>query len=325
MPDSQNMAAFLDRMQEQIIEGCRLGQNIKLQGPFENIIFCGMGGSALGGRILKSYIGNKIPVFVVDDYKLPDFVNEKSLVFAVSYSGYTEETIEALKEALKRKLNIVVVSHGGKMLQAAEENSLPLIKLPEAIQPRMSYGYQVFSILKVLENCSILEKQPGLAENIAVFIGKEKEGIKNKAKGISKKLLNKIPLIYSSKSLEAAAYKWKKNFNENAKIMAFTNTFPEHNHNELNGFARPNGNFHAIFIRDREDHPKIRKRMEAAKKIAEENGIESSLVDTEGSNLLERIISTIYLGDWASYYLALDYGVDPTPVEIVEKFKKMLG
>lgn len=324
MPDSQNMAGFLERLQEQVVEGYKLGQNIGLHGPFENIVFCGIGGSALGGRIIKSYIGNKVPVFIIDDYSLPDFANEKSLVFAVSYSGNTEETLETFKKAVGRKLNIICLSHGGKLLQLAEEHKLPFIKIPEAIQPRMSYGYQVFSLLRILENCSILEKQPSLAENIAVFIGKEKEAIKNKAKEISKKLLNKIPLIYSSKSLEAAAYKWKKNFNENSKIMAFTNVFPEHNHNELNGFVRPNGNFHVLFIRDKEDHPKVRKRMEVVKKIVEEKGIGTSMVDTHGSNLLERIISTIYLGDWASYYLAMDYGVDPTPVEMVEKFKKML-
>ncbi len=319
------MAGLLDRFQEQIVEGYRLGQNIELPGDFGNIVICGIGGSALGGRIVKSYLGNRIPVYIVDDYVLPDFVDRKSLVFAVSYSGNTEETLEAFQEAVKRKLNIVAVSSGGKLAELAEKNKVPCVKLPQGIQPRMSYGYQVFSLLRVLENCRIAKKQPGLVENTAILIGKEKEKIKSKAKQLAKILVDKIPLIYSSKNSEAAAYKWKKNFNENSKAMAFSNVFPEHNHNELNGFVRTNGNFHIIFIKDKEDHPKVKKRMEIVRKIAEEKGIGTSLIETEGSNLLERIIHTIYLGDWTSYYLALEYGIDPTPVEMVERLKKMLA
>ncbi len=318
------MAGFLDRFQEQIIEGYKLGRDIQLSGPFENAVFCGIGGSALGGRIVKSYIGNRIPVFVIDGYTLPDFVNKKSLVFVVSYSGNTEETLENFRELLKRKQGVIVLSHNGELLKLAEENKSPFIKIPETIQPRMSYGYQVLSVLRVLENCGIIKKDPRLAEDIAIFIGKERERTKLKAGVLAKILVNKIPLIYSSKNLEAAAYKWKKNFNENTKIMAFSNTFPEHNHNELNGFVNPNGNFHAIFVRDKEDHPRVKKRMEVVREIAEENGISTSIIETEGSNMLERIISTIYLGDWVSYYLALEYGVDPTPVEMVEKLKNML-
>lgn len=324
MIDNSNMAGFLDRFQEQIIEGYKLGQGVQLSGTFENLVFCGIGGSALGGRIIKSYLGNKMPVFIIDDYALPQFVNKKSLVFVVSYSGNTEETLEAFQEVIKRKLNAIVITSGGKLLKLAEENRAPFVKLPSGIQPRMSYGYQVFCIMGVLENCSLIKLDPRTGENTAVSIGKEKEKIKSKAKGIAKSLINNIPLVYSSKNFEAAAYKWKKNFNENSKIMAFNNVFPEHNHNELNGFVRPNGNFHILFLKDKEDHPGVKKRMEAARKIAEEKGIKTTSIETEGSGLLERIITTIYLGDWISYYLALEYGVDPTPVEMVEKFKKML-
>lgn len=324
MPDQYKMADLLERFQEQIIEGYNLGANVNIDGNFTRIVFCGMGGSALGGRIIKSYIGNKTPVFVVDDYMLPEFVGKESLVFAVSYSGDTEETLEACSQAIKNKITPVIITSAGRLEILGLDNGFPIIKLPGGLQPRMSYGYQLFSILRILDNLHIVKDTKAITENAAVFIGKEKEKIKAHAREISKKLVGKIPLIYSSKNFEAAAYKWKKNFNENAKTMAFTSVFPEHNHNELNGFIRANGNFHIIFIRDKGDHPRVRKRIDVAKKIAEENMIESTVVEAQGNNFLERILSTIYLGDWASYYLALEYGVDPTPVELIQKFKSML-
>lgn len=318
------MGDLLERFQEQIVEGYKLGASVNIDGNFTRVVFCGMGGSALGGRIIKSYIGNKIPVFIVDDYTLPDFVGKESLVFAVSYSGDTEEALETCSQAIKNKTSPVIITSAGRLETLGLKNSIPIIKLPGGLQPRMSYGYQLFSILRILDNLRIVKDTKATTENAAVFIGKEKEKIKARAMETAKKLVGKIPLIYSSKNLEAAAYKWKKNFNENAKTMAFTNVFPEHNHNELNGFIRPNGNFHIIFIRDKDDHPRVRKRMDVAKKITEENGIGSTVVEAQGNNLLERILSTIYLGDWASYYLAMEYGVDPSPVELIQKFKKML-
>ena len=324
MADKSGMVGFLEKFQEQIVEGYKLGQWIGVSGKFENIVVCGMGGSSLGGRILKSYIGNKIPVFVVDDYKLPDFVNNKSLVFSVSYSGNTEETIETYMQAIKRGFNPVVLASGGKLEELAKQNSSQFIRLPSGLPPRNSYGYQFFSILRVLENSGLVEKNSGLVEELAVFIGKQKEQAKLKAKQIAEKLVNKIPVVYSSKNLEAAAYKWKKNFNESSKVMAFNNVFPEQNHNEINGFVKPNGNFHLIFIKDKDDHPRIRKRFEMVRKIAGENNIETTDIETKGNNLLERVMDAIYLGDWIGYYLALEYGVDPVKTELVWALKKML-
>ena len=317
------MIDFLERFQEQIVEGYRIGQSVQVSGKFESIVVCGMGGSVLGGRILKSYLGNQTPVFIVDDYTLPDFVNSKSLVFVSSYSGNTEEALEAYKQTLGRKLTTIVLSNGGKLEELAVQNKTPLIKIPTCPQPRLSYGYQFFSMLKVLENFGLVKADKQI-ENVAVFIGMQKEKIKSKAKDIAKQLVGKIPVIYASKSMEAAAYKWKINFNENCKCSAFYNVFPEQNHNELNGFLKANGHLHLIFLKNKDDHPRVRKRMEAVRIVAEENKIDSITIEAEGSNLLERIFWTIYLGDWVSYFLALEYGIDPVPVELVEKLKEML-
>ncbi len=322
--DKSNMAAFLDRFQEQVVEGYRLGTKINIEDRFDNIVICGMGGSALGGRILKSYLGNKIPVFIVDDYTLPDFVNRKSLVFVSSYSGNTEETLECYEQALKRNLTVVVLANGGKLAELVNQNKNPLVKIPTCPQPRLSYGYQFLCMLKVLESCGLVKNNKQLVDGLAIFVGVHREKIKLRAKELAKKLVNKIPVIYGSKNTEAAAYKWKININENAKFAAFYNIFPEHNHNELNGMLKTNGQLHLVFLKCKDDNTRIRKRMDVVQKIAQENKIETTVIEAEGNNLLERIISTIYLGDWVSYFLALEYGIDPTPVELIERFKKIL-
>src|SRR3989338_805201 len=322
--DKSNMGGFLDRFQEQIVEGYKIGSKVDLQGRFDNIVICGMGGSALGGRILKSYLGNKIPVVIVDDYTIPNFVNSKSLVFVSSYSGNTEETLECYKQAMEKKLNVVVFSNGGKLAELATQNKTPFVKIPTCPQPRLSYGYQFFSMLKILDNLGMVKVNKQEIDNIAVFIGIQKEKIKSRANELAKRLVGKIPAVYGSKNMEAAAYKWKINFNENCKCPAFYNIFPEHNHNELNGLLKNGGNLHLIFLKNKDDNPRVRKRMDIVKKIAEESKIDTTALEAEGNGFLERVIWTIYLGDWTSYFLALEYGVDPTPVELVEKFKKLL-
>ncbi|MBI4163831.1 MAG: bifunctional phosphoglucose/phosphomannose isomerase [Candidatus Aenigmarchaeota archaeon] len=273
---------------------------------------------------MKSYLGNKIPVFIVDDYTLPDFVNNKSLVFVSSYSGNTEETLECYQQAMKRGLTVVVMTNGGKLAELANQTKIPIVKIPTCPQPRLSYGYQFLCILRILENCGLVKNNKQLVDSLAVFVGIQREKIKSRAKELAKKLVNKIPIIYGSKNMEAAAYKWKININENAKTTAFGNVFPEHNHNELNGLLKTNGNLHVIFLKCKDDNIRVRKRMDVVKKLADENKIENSVIEADGNSALERIISTIYLGDWVSYFLALEYGIDPTPVELIEKFKKML-
>ena len=276
----------------------------------------------MGGEILKSYLHeSKIPIFISKDYQLPNFLDNKTLLFIVSYSGNTEETLEAYKGALDKKLKCVVLTHGGQLEKLASGKN-PIIKIPETIQPRMSYCYQFFSMLRVLENSGLVEKQ-------GLLVQKLEEKMKHldaekKAKSISENIFNKIPLIYSSEKLRAAAYKWKININENAKTMAFYNIFPEHNHNEINGMINPKGDFIFVFLKDPEDNKIVRKRIDIVKKLATENKIKSIDIDATGENLLEKLITTIYLGDWVSYFLALEYKIDPTPVPLIENFKKML-
>jgi glucose/mannose-6-phosphate isomerase len=157
-----------------------------------------------------------------------------------------------------------------------------------------------------------------MAENL------KRLNLENQGKNLAQKLTNKIPIIYASDKFKDIAKIWKIKFNENSKTQAFWNYFPELNHNEMVGFTNLQGNFHIIILKDKEDHPRIQKRMAIITDLLKKKGIEVATIDVLGEDLLTKIFSTLMLGDWASYYLALEYGIDPTPVEIVEDFKKKM-
>jgi len=283
-----------------------------------------MGGSALPGEILISYLTKnfKIPIEVNKNYNLPENINSKTLVFAISYSGNTEETLDAFRQANRKSCQLITISSGGKLCELSKKLNKPSIKVPSGIQPRLSYGYLFFPILRVLQNSGLVPNQEDYIMELTDKL--RKDIYKKSASDISERLLGKIPLIYSSERMYAVAYKWKINFNENSKIHAFCNYFPELNHNEMVGYTNPNGNYYVIIIKDELDEMKIRKRMKLTKDLIQLKKCPVLDLELKGSSDLVKIFSTIYLGDWTSYYLALRNKTDPTPVEIIENFKKKL-
>jgi glucose/mannose-6-phosphate isomerase len=262
---------------------------------------------------------SKIPVFVVRGYKMPGFVDENTLVFAVSYSGNTEETISAFEDASKKKAKIVAVTSGGYLGQAAKK----VVKIPSGLQPRAALGYVFFPVLGVLVNSGIIDVRGKDVEEMLDILSK-KEDFGAVGERIAKKVKDKIPIVYASELLSPVAYRWKTQFNENSKNPAFYHTFSEMNHNEIAGYQfMRKGDFAAIFIRDKEDNDRIKKRMDITKEII------STRVDVEevfarGDSLLSRMFSALYYGDFASYYLALANRVDPAPVTVIENLKKKL-
>jgi len=325
MTDKENFSGVLEYFPEQIRDAAPLGRNITCA-DFKNIIMCGIGGSGLPGELVKSIVKD-VPITLVKDYTLPSFANSSSLVFVVSFSGNTEETLLLYEQAKKRKLQVVAVASGGKLLEKAEHDGTAYIKVPvpkttgpSGFQPRMAFGLQTIPILNVLGNCGVAEHADW--EQVAAFIGDKKKEIKEKASELAKKIGKKIPLIYASSAFYAAALKWKINFNENSKMHAFSNFFPEFNHHEINAFARRNGEYIVFILRDKEDHPRIKKRMDVFEQLVRD--IELVSIESEGGDFVSRLFWMIYLGDWVSYYAAINGGVDPTPIEIVESFKKRL-
>lgn len=319
--DKTDYLGVLESFPQQCREALNLPKGMTVSGEFSNIIVCGMGGSAIGGDILVSCLKNhQMPVHIVRDYTLPKFADKYSLVFTISYSGNTEETLSAYNEAIKRGCTVISITSGGKLAEISQKK----IIIPSGLQPRAALGYLFFPMLGILHNAGIVDiKNSELNEMIASI--KNFEQYKSDGEVFAKKLRDKIPIIYSSNLLFPVAYRFKTQINENSKYPAFCHAFPEMNHNELVGYRGMNRkDFIVIFIRDSKDHPRIIKRMDICREIIKQR-IDLEEIYAKGDGLLTRIFSTIYLCDLTSYYLALHNRVDPAPVEIIEKFKSALG
>ena len=314
------MLKVIEDFPHQCRTALELPKGISVSGKVDKIVVCGMGGSAVGGDLLRIYTHNsKIPVFVVRDYKVPNFVDENSLVFAVSYSGNTEETISVYEDALKKKAKIIAITRGGQLGIMAKK----VVKIPSGLQPRVALGYLFFPVLGVLNNSGIVDVKGKEIEEMFDIISKTDE-FKTVGERIAKKIGLRTPLIYASELLGAVAYRWKTQFNENSKVAAFHHAFSEMNHNEIAGYQNVNKqDFIAIFIRDVQDNERIKKRMDVTKEIISTR-VDVEEIFTRGDGLLARMFSAIYYGDFASYYLAIANRIDPTPVTVIENLKRKL-
>ncbi|MBW2974453.1 bifunctional phosphoglucose/phosphomannose isomerase, partial [Candidatus Woesearchaeota archaeon] len=295
--DKSNLIKVIDDFPKQCKEALNLNKGIIAQGEVTSIVVCGMGGSAIGGDLLRTYCHDvKIPVFVNRNYEVPAFVDSYTLVFAVSYSGNTEETLSAFYDAKKKGAQIIAITSGGKLSKEAEK----VIKVPPGLQPRAALGYLFFPMLGVLYNSNLIDvKNADLNEMLALLVSKNEE-IKDIAEGLAKKIQRKIPLIYSSELLKPVAYRWQTQINENAKYPAFHSAFPEMNHNEINAFrAMEREKYIAILLRDEKDNPRIRKRMDICKEIMGDK-IDVVEVNLKGSSLLARMFYATYVGDYTS-------------------------
>jgi glucose/mannose-6-phosphate isomerase len=300
---------------------------------FKQIVVCGMGGSAIGGDCLKVYLARKgfpRPVFVVRGYELPPFVDEDTVVFAVSYSGNTEETLQCFAEALKRGCPIVAMTSGGRLARMALEHGTSLISIPKGLPPRAAFGYLFLPMLRSLEPYlqglkgefqGALEKLQRIAPLYA-----EAPQTENPAKRLARAWHGRIPVIYGSYMLtDVVARRWKTQINENAEAPAFHNALPELHHNELMVWGSLRERFVYTLLRDPAEGPKLKRRSELTRSLLEERGCTVLEFRGEGEGLLARLLSLSHLGDWASFYLAMLYGVDPTPVTLIEELKARLS
>ncbi len=326
--DSQNIYQIIADLPKQFTSALA-ETTISIAKNTEKIIFCGMGGSALPANLVKTYLAKtntnfNIPIKINRDYSLPKVVNKNWCGFFDSYSGNTEETLSALAEAEKKGMKqIIILAHGGKLEKIAKKKNYKFIKLPETNQPRLAYGYVVGAMLKVLHNSGFLKLNINSLNKDINSALKIQAQIQTQAQKLSKKLINKVPIVYSSNSWKYIAMVWKINFNENTKIPSFWNAFPEMNHNELVGYTNPIGNYQILILKDQKDHKQIQKRMLVFKKILDKK-LDIEILDMRAGSEFFKLITTLMLGLWTSYNLALLYKTDPAPVALVENFKKLL-
>lgn len=288
-----------------------------------NIYLAGVGGSALPGDLVNDYLHGQVYLRIVSDYALPANVGEGDLVFCSSYSGNTEETLAAFDDALGKKAQIVVLTHGGELAKRAGKLGVPVIRIPDCVQPRSASGHFFASIVGILEKLGVISSQEKAVGELAQFLESRGSAQEEIGKNLAAQLVDQVPIIYGPQSLYGACRIFKIKFNENCKIQSFFNVFPELNHNEMVGFTKLLMRPAILCLKSKFMHPQILKRMVVTQGLLI-NQMSFHTIELAGSNLLQEMFDAVVIGDYTTYYLALAYGMDPAPVTMVEDFKKKL-
>jgi glucose/mannose-6-phosphate isomerase len=333
--DKENLLETIKKIPDQLLEGPELVRSTVPKGDLNTFVISGMGGSALVGDLLNTYLAatkipkNKLRIIVNRTYQLPEeSFDNGSLNIISSYSGNTEEALANFEEALKNDLNCLGMASGGKLLDICNEKNIPYLLLPKPhpqFQPRMAYGYAFSALLKYFSVLGLVNDPLNKLKDASEKIKADLSVFGALGEDIAKKVKGKTPIIYASDQYRFLAMIWKIMFNENAKTPAFWNHLPELNHNEMVGFTLPQANFHFILLRDRNDYSQNLRRFEKTAAILKEYNFDSTIIDIPEGEIIYQVFSSLQIGCFASYHLALLYGIDPLPVAMVERFKKILA
>ena len=338
--DPSGMGDWIDNLAEQCEEGRKLAEDFALpaMGEISQVVILGMGGSAIGGDLVRILIEGeaKVPFFVNRDYELPAFVGPETLVIASSYSGNTEETLTAYQEAKRRGAQLLAIATGGTLASWAEADGVGLITIPGGISPRAAIGYSFVPLLIIACRLGLCaDKSQELAATIELLkklrtrYGRGVPQEENLAKQLARKVYGRIPLFYGVAGYRSVvASRIKGQINENAKHAAFYNVFPELNHNELVGWENPGltKQIELFVLRDeKEETDRMRTRIEVTEEIIRPQVAEIIDLWAEGDSIMERMFSLIHLGDYLSYYLAMLNQVDPMPVKVIDRLKGELS
>lgn len=317
----------------------QLKQDYKVSLPefkdIRNVVLAGMGGSALPAVFLRSWPRTNVPFEIVRDYELPQYVNQNTLFISSSYSGNTEETLTALKAAEAAQAQIVVIAAGGQLEAKAHEKKYPLFSIPGGIQPRMSSFYFLAAFVQLLEPLGLIKQgSSAMLSETADWLKNQSDSWQpeiptkdNPAKQLALELIGKSVVVYSGPKLFPAANKFKICLNENAKNIAWVNQYPEFNHNEFIGWSsHPIDKPYAVVeIRSNLENDRIQKRFLISERLLSGKRPQPEVVVPEGDTLLKQLLWTSNFADFASLYVALLNGLNPTPVDLVEKLKQLLG
>ena len=294
----------------------------------QNIIVTGLGGSGIGGTILSELIQDEcsIPVLVNKDYFLPAYVNSNTLVIISSYSGNTEETVSAMKQAITKKAQVVCITSGGKIKELADQNNFDTIIIPGGKPPRSCIGYSLVQLLKVIEfNEFVKTNLLAQVETSITLLIKENTSIKNEAMTIAKLLVDKLTVIYSLGTCEGVAVRFRQQINENSKMLCWHHTLPEMNHNELVGWTTKNENLAVVTFKTSFDYERTSKRYEICKELFSKYSSSVTDITAKGNSKLEQYLYLINIGDWISCFIADIRNIDPIEVNVITNLKNELA
>ena len=336
--DKSGMLNFCVNATKQYSEAATLAAKIKISYPIpDRIIVAGMGGSAIGGDLLKDWAKNKVavPIEVNRDYHLPAYAGRKTLVIIASYSGETEESLSAFLDALKRKCMIFCVSSGGALLKFAKKLNVPFFEVPGGMPPRAALPFMLVPLLVLMEKVTLIKSVKGELEEALVLLkkisyenGPEIPTRDNFAKTVATHIGDTAPTIYGFGVFRSVAQRFKQQFNENSKSAAKWEYLPELDHNEIVGWEGRGEQckcFSIIFIRESDEPVEISSRIDITHQIMERTGLIMFDLEVQGKSTLAKMLSTIVVGDFISVYLAIMRGVDPTPVLTINFLKNALS
>ena len=336
--DKSNMKDAIADFPKQIEQSFKLMKNCTSKNKYNNItniIVLGMGGSAIGGDVARVIAQKscKVPIIVNRSYIIPDWVNSNTLVLASSYSGSTEETLNAFLQCKEKKCPIIVLSTGGRITEYAVELNLDKITIPNGYQPRAALGFSFTLILLLLKqlgfiNNNVLEMVERSIESLE-YLSLDLNKSENDALFIANNIHKSCPIIYGSEELTwVVALRFRGQLAENAKMLSFHHHFPEQNHNEIEGWTvNPDimERFSIIWIKDKDDHIGTQSRMNISARLLESSAGRQIEISQSGETRVERLLKLIHFTDWVSYYSALVNNVDPTPVNRIQELKSEIS
>ncbi len=300
--------------------------------PFDapgGLVVCGMGGSAIGGDLAAVAFGSRLsrPIDTARGYELPSCMLPDRAVLCSSYSGNTEETLACYEAAEALGARRIVATTGGQLAEAARRDGVPVIGLPAGLQPRSAVGYLFTVAAEVAALVGAADPIRTEIDSSAAHLREAGDGLVQVAAELAEGLHGSVPVIYGADLTAPVAYRWKTQVNENAKWPAFCSELPEADHNEIAGWAGADeaGRFGAVFLTDRDQHPRVRERFELTARLIEPGAAAVATVETVGESRTERLLWAVMLGDLVSLHLAARRGVDPSPVEMIERLKDELG
>ncbi len=332
--DQKNLFAVIRDSWQQCENGWGSSFTLKIDGSnISNIIISGLGGSAISGDLLRNFMGFELkkPLAVNRTYTLPEYADENTLVIASSYSGNTEETLSALKAAISKKCRIIVLTTGGEAGRIADENGLDRVPLQKGFQPRYALYNSFFTLLKVMKEIGFITFNDNDAANLISMIkdlGDEWSVETGRAFKIAEELKNATPVIYSAADFnDSVGRRFKGQLNENSKMHAWSAEYPEMNHNEIVGwetFKTQGVNYKIVNISDEDMHHRVKRRFEIINNLLGKEKIDIIKIDGERPTLRERLIESVYLCDWISYYLALLNEKDPGEIDFIHHLKEKM-
>ena len=327
--DSGDMVAATRALPDHLRDALWRVESAKLE-PIESsgLVVCGMGGSAIGGDLAAAALGPRIgrPLTVVRGYGLPVWTPHDRAVLCSSYSGDTEETVACYEAAEALGAPRIVATTGGTIAEAARRDSVPVVGLPAGLQPRAAVGYMFTVAAEVASLCAGADTIRMEIDSSAAHLEQRRDELDERAEALAERIEGTLPAIYGSGLTAAAAYRWKCQINENSKLPAFSHEFPELDHNEIAGWEGTEPvPMSAVLLEDRDQHPRERRRFELTADLIEPRAAHVARIETQGDSRTERLLWAVMLGDLVSLHLAARRGVDPTPVEVIQRLKDELG